>query len=265
MITLYNQNVWNHNPSEYRNGLIRTLVSQYDADICTFQECGPTTTRAGKAPLPELLKDAYQEVCPEMADKNFTPVFFKKEKFLLENSGYFLYDGFNDANSKSVTWAILKEKSTSFIFAVISTHFWWKFHSPVDFTQRISNAEQLKAKCDEIVQKYNVPIIIGGDFNNGKDSIQGDEPYKLMLSYGFNDIRLSADKKTDVYTHHGYPILGENDMYMPSADFDCIIDFIFTYGKNIPKAEKFDIITTDSSLASSDHCPLIGYFSTEGI
>ena len=103
MITFYSQNVWNYNPSEYRNKLIRSLVSDFDADICSFQECGLTTNRVGECPLPSLMADTYEEVCKEFADRNFTPVFYKKEKFNLIDSGYVLYEGLNDVNSKSIT------------------------------------------------------------------------------------------------------------------------------------------------------------------
>lgn len=34
------------------------------------------------------------------------------------------------------------------------------------------------------------------------------------------------------------------------------IDYIFAYGDGV-KAEKFDIITSQKALNSSDHCPLI--------
>ena len=36
MITLYNHNSWNSNPAGYRNTLVRSLVADFDADVCTF-------------------------------------------------------------------------------------------------------------------------------------------------------------------------------------------------------------------------------------
>jgi len=266
MITLYNQNIWNYLPSEYRNTLVRSLVADCDADICTFQECGPLRNRVGDAPIQELMADVYDEVRPEFADRNYTPVFYKKDKYILKDSGYFLYSGFNDANSKSVTWALFEEKVTNFTFIVMSTHFWWKEEGEENNLQRINNAVELKAKCDELVYEYNVPIIIGGDFNNGKDSLQGDEPYRKMLEFGFCDIRLTASETTDTYTHHDYPVLMEDGVtYGPCSDFDCNIDYIFTYGTKTVKALKYDVLTTDKALSSSDHCPVLGYFESEVI
>lgn len=258
MITFYSQNVWNSFPTSYRNTLISSLISDFDADICVFQECGPKTTRSGEAPLPELLEDTYAEVCPDIADSNYTPVFYKKDKFDVPDSGYFLYDGLNDSNSKSVTWAVLKEKASSVRFAAVSTHFWWMSESEKDNEQRLKNVDQLYELCESVIKKYDVPVIIGGDFNNGKNAEQGDEPYKYMLQKGFCDIRLGADETTDEYTHHDYPILNEDGTFEKGALPKRNLDYIFTYGIYPVKAKKFDVITSQKALDSSDHCPLIG-------
>ena len=260
MITIYDQNVWNYSPASYRNTLIRSLISEFDADICAFQECGPETNRSARLALPALMEDEYLEVCPEYANVNFTPVFYKKDKFLLLDSGYFLYDGLNDSDSKSVTWAVFEEKNSSDKFAVISTHFWWMFTSEKDNEQRLRNVDQLYEISNYIIKKHNVPVIIGGDFNNGKNSMQGEEPYKYMLEKGFCDIRLSAKETTDEYTHHEYPILNGDSIYEKGSLPEKNLDYIFTYGNYPLKAKKFDIITTQNALDSSDHCPLIGIF-----
>lgn len=260
MITVYCQNVWNHNPSEYRNTLIRSLVSDFDADICLFQECGPETNRVGGAPLPKLMQDEYTEVCSEVADRNFTPVFYKTEKFNLIDSGYVLYRGLNDVNSKSITWAVLEDKASLTKFAVASTHFWWMSESENDNKQRLENVDQLGEVCDLIIKKHGVGVIIGGDLNNGKNADQGDEPYRYMLSKQFEDVRINAAQTTDEYTHHDYPVLKEDGTYangpMPVRN----LDHIFTYGNCPFKAEKFDVLTSTKALDSSDHCPLVAQF-----
>lgn len=188
MVTFYCQNVWNYSPSSYRNKLIYSLVNESNADVCAFQEVGPTTIRSGDASLPQLLEREYAEICPEFSNCNFTPIYYKRNKFDVLDSGYFLYDGLNDANSKSVTWTVLKQKESIIKFAVISTHFWWKFESETDNKQRLKNVEQLYEACEFIISKHNVPIIIGGDLNNGKNSLQGEEAYEYMKVKGFRDI-----------------------------------------------------------------------------
>ena len=260
MIKIYCQNVWNYSPASYRNSLIFSLISDCDADICLFQECGPDTIRSAEVCLPSLMEEVYQEVCIDLADKNYTPVYYKKEKFDLLDSGYFLYDGLNDANSKSVTWALLKEKESAEKFVVVSTHFWWMYESEKDNEQRLKNVEQLHEFCESVIAKYDVPVIVGGDLNNGKNSSQGEEPYEYMKQKGFKDIRLTAEKTTDTHTHHAYPVLNENGIYENGALPVRTIDYIFTYGDFNIKAKKFDVLTSRKALDSSDHCPLTGEF-----
>lgn len=257
---LYDQNIWNYNPCHYRNKLIRELVTDFNADVCTFQECGPATNRVGDAPIPVLMSDEYTEVCPELAHKNFTPVFYKTEKYNLIDSGYLLYDGINDCDSKGVTWAVLEDKETSKRIAVASTHFYWQPGKEEYNQQRLQNAEQLKEVCESIIAKYDVPVIIGGDFNNGTNAEQGDEPYHKMLKDGFIDIRKSADETTDMLTHHEYPTLTDNGVYTKAPMPKITLDHIFIYGNSGIKAKKFDVITSEKALCSSDHCPLIGIF-----
>lgn len=262
MITLYNQNIWNNAPAGYRNKLVRSLVSDFDADVCTFQECGPQTNRVGNPSIGELMADLYAEAAPEFSSVNFTPVFYKKEKFRCIDQGYVLYDGLNDANSKGITWAVLEDLVTGKQYIFGSTHFWWRARGEEDTKQRLQNAAQLKEICDALIAKYNLPVIVAGDFNNGKNSSQGDAPYYALLEWGFRDIRnLAEDTTCEEFTcRNGYPILREDGTFdkCPLAP-DCCIDYIFVYGDTVP-VKKFHIETNDKALTSSDHCPLIGIF-----
>lgn len=254
MYSLYSQNVWNCNPTEHRNLIIRSLIEELDADFCTFQEFAPNTVRLGENGLQKLLKDKYTEV--DGKETNFTPVFYKTEKFNLTDSGYHLYTGLNDANSKSVTWAVLEEKSNGKRVAVMSTHFWWMFDSEADNLQRIENARELKTLCETVSARYSVPVIIGGDFNNGENAPQGDEPYRKMLEMGFTDIRFSAKESTDSFTQRDCLLPGgiQDTSGLPNRT----IDYIFSIG-NL-SAERFDIPGSEKALNSSDHLPLIAKF-----
>ena len=263
---IYSHNIWNYNPHGFgyeplwqRMKLISELIFEADADVCMFQECGPFTCRVGEGAIQKLLEEKYSEVCPDKADVNYTPVFYKKEKFDLVDSGWVLYEGFNDGNSKSITWAVLQDKVALKKTAVLSTHFWWKFDTKEDFNQRIENALQLKNLCDEIYNKYGTGAIIGGDFNNGFGADQGDEPYRKMLDMGFGDIRLSADVTTNCLTHHDLPVIDDKGVFQKGNMPTRTLDHIFTY-HSVAKALKFGVLTSDKALTSSDHCPLIGEF-----
>ena len=257
---IYNQNIWNYNPCHYRNKLVRELIKDFNADVCTFQECGPSTNRVGDAPIPVLMSDEYTEVCPELAHKNFTPVFYKTEKFTLIDSGYLLYDGINDCDSKGVTWAVLEDKATSKRVAIASTHFYWQPGKEEYNQQRLQNADQLKEVCESIVAKYGIAVIIGGDFNNGTNADQGDEPYRKMLKDGFIDVRKAAANTTDTLTHHEYPVLSDNGVYINGSMPTRTLDHIFVYNDASVTLKEFNVITSQIALNSSDHCPLIGVF-----
>jgi len=257
---VYCQNIWNSNPCAPRNRIVRELIRDFDADVCFFQECGPQTNRMGdgEAPIVNLMNDRYIEAYPEAADINYTALFYKKDKYNLLDSGYFLYDGFNDANSKSVTWAILEEKETGKKVVVASTHLWWMFDSEKDNLQRLQNVAQLKQFCEEIVSKTGLPIIIGGDFNNGKDSPQGDEPYRTMLEEGFCDTRLIADETNDEPTcGNSYPTVLPDKSVIARNHSEFIIDYIFTYNAKNFMVKKFEVLTSEQARKSSDHSPLL--------
>lgn len=257
---IYCQNIWNHNPCAPRNRIVRELVRDFDADVCFFQECGPGTNRIGdgEAPIVNLMNDSYGEAYPEAAGRNYTPVFYKKDKYDLIDSGYFLYDGLNDANSKSVTWAVLTEKETGKSFVVASTHLWWMSDSEKDNLQRLQNVAQLKSFCDEMVSKTGLPIIVGGDFNNGKGSLQGDEPYRTMLKEGFSDTRLIADETSDEPTcGNSYPTVLTDKSVAARNHSEYIIDYIFTYNAENFKTKKFDVLTSEEARKSSDHSPIL--------
>lgn len=258
MYRLYSHNIMNYNPPEDRNHLINSLISEFDADVCAFQECSPFTNRLGKAPIQDLLSDRYTEAGTGIDD--FTPVFYKTEKFNLIDEGYLIYDGLNDANSKSVTWVILEDKETKKRFSVMATHFWWQFTGEADNLQRIENARQLKQLCEEIISRYNVPIIIGGDFNNGKNSLQGDAPYYFMLENGFKDISLTSPESITGHTCRKKYTLSEGDKaYIVGGDADMTIDYIFTYGDGIEPLS-FKVDSSERAKCSSDHLPLLALF-----
>ena len=257
MLTFFSQNVWNHNPCEYRIGLIRSLIADCKADVCMFQECGPYSVRKGTNPIQKRMSDGYAENCSSVADKNYTPVFCKKERFAVLDEGYLLYDGLNDADSKSVSWVVLRDRADGSTFAAASTHFWWMAAREKDFEQRLANVDQLKAVCDGIVAKHGVPVIIGGDFNNGKNADQGDASYRKMLSLGFRDVRLIAASTTDTLTHHSDPVEMPDETFRKGELPVRTLDHLFVYGAFTGKAVSFSVLTSDEALASSDHCPLI--------
>jgi len=254
-ITLYCQNIWNHRYGN-RNALINELIRECDADVCCYQECGHKTNRAGHQPIEELMADVYEEAYTDVGRINYTPVFYKREKYESIKSGYFLYEGKNDANSKSVTWIILEDKETKVRFGVCSTHFWWKNDSEDDNQQRIANANALADCVEKLRDEYGVPVIACGDLNCGRFAGQGEEPY-FALRERLLDARVECPITTDKLTHHPYPVEQEDGTYTPGKAPTNTLDHVFfTEHKNINPLS-FDVDVSDKARTTSDHCPLL--------
>lgn len=253
MIRVFDQNIWCNKVIANRNTLIRKMIKRYDADICALQECRPSTHRVGETDMGAMLADVYDEVEPELSNRNHTPLFYRRARFDVIDSGYELYEGLNNIDSKSITWAVLYDKIDDCKIGVASTHFWYK-HDEEGNAQRVENVHQLKACCDRIIEKHDVPVILTGDLNCNVES----DPYAEMLRVGMRDVRGIAKKTTDRHTIHALPVLDEE-----TGAFVCnelptrTIDYAFLYGKNTLEVSLFNVLFEQEALASSDHCPLV--------
>jgi len=262
MIKLYNHNIWGgFNKNEAianRADLLLGIIADEDPDVITFQECEPDTFRAEVPSIIERFSHKYTEAAGEFANKNFTPVFYRHERFTLVDSGFHVYSGLNDIESKSVTWAVLKDKNDGKVTAFASTHFWFRARDKQDEEQRRENAREAAGICRGIAEKYGCPEILAGDLNSCDLNGQGLGGYLQMLDEGFADVRHTAKITTDSHTEHYYPPRDENGNYIPGEKPNHTLDYIFTMGE--VKAESFAVITTDAALAASDHCPLTAVF-----
>lgn len=258
---LFDQNIWGNMKSDQRianrNDLIRDLVISYDPDVVAFQECNPKTSRAPECNVAKKLLFAYDEAASDCADHNFTPLFYHRERVEYLGGGWQLFEGKNDKDSKSFTWALLREKKTDQRVIFLSTHFWWKWESEEDDLQRMANARQLCDFCDALFAKHPVPILVTGDLNSGAGAHQGEGAYRKMLSLGMRDVRFLAESSTDTFTHHPYPILNEKGVYADGAMPIKNLDYVFSYKKPPARMCRFEVVTSQNALDSSDHCPLL--------
>ena len=55
MIRLFDHNIWCNKVIANRNALIKKMISRYDADVCTLQECRPSTHRVGETDIGAML------------------------------------------------------------------------------------------------------------------------------------------------------------------------------------------------------------------
>lgn len=243
-------------PIETRNQMQAELHFEYLPDVIGLQENAPSVSTY----LIRMRKFGYTQVPAKPNNSNnhdYTAMLYLADKFDLVDYGYYLYnDGAGD-KSKSVTWAVFKDKASGDIFAVGSTHFYWT-SDDLGKSARIKDAEQLAELVSEITAKYNCPMIVGGDFNCTVSS----DPIKNLYAAGFEHLQKLSPDTVDITTHHSYaPYDSELKLYLesviPTKAYSSAIDHALVYNKSTMTPKMFRVILHDYSLLSSDHCPVM--------
>lgn len=249
-------------PTDTRNMMISELHVEALPDVVCLQECS-ANSRTGRSYIRAMKEAGFDEVTAEMPSGytvNYTPVLYRKDVLELVDSGYLPYsDGAGD-KSKSASWGVFKTKNGE-LFAVVSTHFAYKSDTSGQ-AARLKDAEQISGLAKSIVAKHSCPVIIGGDLNCNISS----DPYKILKDSGFTDIYDVAKKATNTRTHHSYPefntILGIYDgMTPPSGAYSAAIDHALVMQGDGLEFARFEVVTDDYALLSTDHCPIIVDFN----
>lgn len=131
----------------------------------------------------------------------YSPVFYKSEKYDLVDSGTFWFSDTPDKSSLSwgtafrriCSWAVLEDKATGFTFGVFNSH--WDHTSHIS---RNNSAKLLLRKIEEYAP--DMPVVITGDFNCKANTVA----YSLLVDAGFVDSMYVAADTTDIGTYHGY-------------------------------------------------------------
>ena len=227
------------------------VFKAYRPDVIGLQE--HTTYYRGS--FDKKLSDiGYTKV--EVADTdNYTPLYYRDDILDVIDRGFLRYTEGGDA-SKSVTWALF-ETATGERFIAMSTHFMWDSPDITDPNAiRKSNATELLALINELHNRYDDPIIVGGDLNCNISS----EPLKLLC-----DKLLVAQEhavtKNNNNGAHGFATYDEMYKYYtsyiaPGGTYSgSAIDHILT--TDDVQIEGFGTICNDYTLYTSDHSPVL--------
>lgn len=250
-------NVWSgavHN----RDDMESSLFLAYMPDVLGMQEINPTI-RNEKVSLFDLLAPEYTEVPVKATNKsgnNYTPIVYRADRVELIDSGWHLYDDKAGDQSKSVTWAIFKDKTTGRQFGVANTHFYWTSDALGQSARLIDAAEILQVVADAQA-KYPVPFIIGGDLNC---RVSAEPQLNLMKGGWKNAHNTATGYRSNTKGHHAYaPLDPITNLYsdgpLPSGDYTTAIDHIYTCGTGV-EVRVFNTILHRYALDSSDHCPI---------
>ncbi|MGM9642330.1 MAG: endonuclease/exonuclease/phosphatase family protein [Eubacteriales bacterium] len=256
---IFNNIYGNHraeHPVATRNAMNAELHYEYLPDVIGLQEA----SEHASAYFIFMLAHGYKRVEVTATNSNahnYTPLIYREDRLEVIDKGYHLFDDGAGDKSKSITWAVFKDKTTGDVFAVGGTHFYWT-SDELGQSARLKDAAQVSELAKQITDKYDCPVIVGGDLNCRIDSA----PIGVLTGNGFKNLQKLSPNTMDISTHHAYSEYnGELGLYLtpvlPTNPYSKAIDHALVYndGKLTPKM--FRVLYHDYSCLSSDHCPVM--------
>lgn len=249
-------------PISYRTRSIAEVIAGYSPDVVGLQECSPMSRSCNIVDILNSYGFSEVKVTPTNSkNNNYTPLFYNPNTVKVIDSGYVYYNGsLNDSGSKSITWAVFETLSTSKRFAVCSTHFFYQSADLGGDTGRVENAKVLVSTAKMIADKYNVPVIAGGDLN----TTIATDAFKTLTRNGFSNIQGLAKVKDEDRTFHAKPEFSSDVGFYstfslpdPNAYTTKAIDHALVYNKGDLSFKLFRVIKDSLALMSSDHCPIM--------
>lgn len=241
-VTVMSYNVYYKTPEERWENVVQNIRNN-NPDSFGLQEATPEWIDAIAAAMPDY---AYVGV-GRNADGSgeASPVFYKKDKYELVDSGTFWLSktpekpskGWDAMFNRICTYVVLRDKETRFIYAHFNAHF--------DHMGVIARLESVAVVSDKISRICNtLPVVFTGDLNDP----EGGEMYNRVLETGLRDTKYLAETADDKTTFHGY-----SDLMTKEKP----IDFIFVNAMATKVATyKVDTTKYDGEYAS-DHHPVI--------
>lgn len=229
---------------ESRKDAICTLINKYSPDSLGVQEADKNWVGLLTATLTDYANvGTYRDDGVSEGESN--NIFYKKDKYELVDSGDFWLSKTPDVPSKDwdsacyriCTYAVLKDKTTGFVYAHFNTHF--------DHVSDVAQAESVALISSKIAEiAPDIPVVLTGDFN----FTEAVEHYDNLLSCGFKNTKYLAEEYDLGATYNGYKLIrfGINP-----------IDHIFVNG--YVKSVKSSTIDKSrfNRMYPSDHFPVI--------
>ena len=252
-IRIMSSNLWGNCPANRpianRDDLLAGVFKKYAPWTIGLQECSPKS-RQEENNILSLCEPEYLELDPSPTDiNNFTPILYSR-RLRLDDGGWFLFDGPNDWNSKSVTWGLFSFENIHFFH--INAHYFWE-HTKEGEQAREQNSAQLLSFIQKLPY-LQLPLIVTGDFNCEEYT----RPLQMLLSSGFTPASDIAAQK--ICSHHIYPEFDEENqryhsgsLFHPVRKAEDSIDHIFLLNAT---GTRFVTVQDQEALDASDHCPI---------
>ena len=187
---------------------------------------------------------------------NHEPLLFRKTRFRLLDSGLDFYH-LSLQYEKSLTWAVLQDRTDGRRLIAFATHFWWKEGAESDAIREL-NARHVLNRVAAIRGKWgDLPVVGGADFNC--------EPGSLALTTFAQNGYLNAGEVAPVRSE----IPSEHGGLVRDAEGKCrgrvgrigekghaMLDHVlFTDGDF--SAQSHEVITEEEAIHVSDHSPVV--------
>lgn len=238
------------NQWKFRKDLAAKLVTFHEVDIFGSQE---VLNNQLNDMLDRLPGYAYVGVGREdgKTKGEYSPIFYRKDRFELEKSGNFWLaedinavgkKGWDAACERVATWAILKDKVSGKRLFFLNTH--------LDHVGEVARHEGASLVLEQSkVLSEGLPIIVTGDFN----AEPSDEPIKVLTDPS-DDRHLMHTRSVAGFTYG--PEWSFHDYGKIPYDKRPFIDYIFV--KGAIKVLRHAVLTdTLNEVYPSDHCPVI--------
>lgn len=216
----------------------------------------------GHAALPDGTTAKYEYI-----SGGDTPIVYRRDKLKLLESGFFRYTeeipgfegSFNNGETKSYCFGVFRDRTDGKVFALMSTHLWWKSSNPASPSFQAHSNEarayqirQASAKMDEIMKKYNCPGVLMGDLNASMNSLC----LEAAQAEGWREVHdlAPAGDRDETRGHHP---CGPNGYSRNDAGvFSQAIDHILLKNADGAKVNYFRRSTPEWFDPISDHYPL---------
>lgn len=270
-------NVWGdyfQNPVSEREADVEAVILKDTPDVVSLQEVTPNWY---KSPMFANLKKAgYAIVRGDEAAAlkraafsgrktarhiNHEPLLYKTGRLKMLASGTEFFH-LSLQTSKSVTWAVLEDKTDGRRFVAFGTHFWWQANGKESDTIRELNARLVLSVLSSVRREWgaDLPAVLGGDLNSTEKSIA----HAMLRSGGFMNAATAAPVRSPHCSHHGNPKRGDDGKWRgrpcagkndtPERSIDHVY---FTRGV---RPLRHEIIVEQQALDASDHSPVVFEF-----
>ncbi len=230
---------------ENRTPIVAENIRKYDPDSFGLQEADEGWMER----LPALMTDYAYVGIGRNSNKGggeASPVFYKKDKYDLLDSGTFWLSKTPEKASKGwdamfkriCTYAVLKDKETGFTYAHFNAHF-----DHLGVIARLESVAVIAEKIAEIAP--DIPVVLSGDLND----YEGADMYARVLESGLKDTKyLAKNASGGNVTYHGYSDLVEKDKP---------IDFVFA-NAFVTDVESYAVVSEKiNGIYASDHHPVV--------